>query len=409
MNKYIVILLLAFIWSCSAPQNNKTAIAVAEDEATESPYLTLDTDGNPVLSWVKERDNNESVMYFSVLKDGILEKNIELEVSKGVQPHGENLPKMIYKPNGDIIVAWGAANPNPNNRYSAVIYYAQSFDNGETWTEAQALVSDNTSYDQRYFDLTILPNGEVAIVWLDNRERVGDHGMTVFFAQTEGINGFHAGKIIGRTSCECCRTKLMVDSENRIHLAYRAILEGSIRDMVHQVSEDNGVTFSTPRRISPDNWMLDACPHTGPTMTENEDGIHVVWFTGGNERPGIYYTSNINDSQDFENANLLSTNAKHPQMTTLSDGSLATVWGEVTLGTNGYYSKIVLLHSLKNGEQKRYDITNEDMNATFPVIVPTKNKTVTIAWKGSHNILQDEEGHHDSTPVGQVFTKTIHL
>ena len=42
------------------------------------------------------------------------------------------------------------------------------------------------------------------------------------------------------------------------------------------------------QRISQDNWVISGCPHTGPAMAENKEGIHFTWFTGGSGS-GIYY------------------------------------------------------------------------------------------------------------------------
>ncbi len=66
-----------------------------------------------------------------------------------------------------------------------------------------------------------------------------------------------------------------------MHVLYRGIIDDSIRDMVHMMSTDAGKTFTAPERISNDNWVLNGCPHTGPAMTENADGLHFSWFTGG--------------------------------------------------------------------------------------------------------------------------------
>ena len=64
-------------------------------------------------------------------------KPVEIPGSTNVHPHGENMPKVIFKPSGEIIAAWGAANPNPKNPYSGLVYYSQSFDKGKTWTKAE--------------------------------------------------------------------------------------------------------------------------------------------------------------------------------------------------------------------------------------------------------------------------------
>ena len=127
-----------------------------------SPYLTKDNHGNTVLSWVKQLSDSTAVLCYSIL-DG-KDKTIEIPASINIHAHVENLPKVIFKPSGDIIAVWGARNADPRNKYSGLIYYSQSFDEGKTWTAAARLVKDQQGYDQRYSDVALMKSGEVAII-----------------------------------------------------------------------------------------------------------------------------------------------------------------------------------------------------------------------------------------------------
>ncbi|HTF30199.1 MAG TPA: sialidase family protein, partial [Flavitalea sp.] len=209
--------------------------------------------------------------------------------SGNIQPHGENLPKILFKPSGEILALWGAANPNQNNKYSGLVYYVQSFDDGKSWTIPRKLVNDTASYDQRYYDVALLRNGEAGIIWLDNRKTTSSEGSGLYFASTEGRNGFLHDRLISQPCCQCCRTDLFVDNKGFIHTLYRGIIQDSIRDMVHSVSKDGGKAFAKPVRISDDNWVINGCPHTGPSMTETNTGLAFAWFTGGKNK-GCYFS-----------------------------------------------------------------------------------------------------------------------
>src|SRR5690606_16666982 len=176
--------------------------------------------------------------------------------------------------------------------------------------------------------LATLRDGEVGAVWLDGRYGKTYKGSALFFAKTMEQEGFGEDKNIGESTCECCRTDLYVDRENNINIVYRDILNDSIRDIVHQYSTDNGTTFSDPRRISHDNWIINGCPHTGPSLASNSQGLHAVWFTAGGT-PGIYMTSTGDRGKTFSVRNRISDKARHPQMAALSDDSLVLVWDEV--------------------------------------------------------------------------------
>ncbi len=98
--------------------------------------------------------------------------------------------------------------------------------------------------------------------------------------------------------------------------------------MVHIVSGDDGKSFSSPQRISNDNWVISGCPHTGPAMAENNDGMHFTWFTGGNDA-GVYYTSSKDNGRSFNARDSVSGKApKHCQITSLANDNIVIVWNE---------------------------------------------------------------------------------
>src|ERR1700741_4122868 len=326
MKNYLPGILLVFtLFSCNKEPNisltETIEKAVTEDSLqTTCPYLTSDHNGNIVMSWVKELNDSDAVMCYATSKDHgfSFERPVEIGTSKGVHPHGENLPKVIFKSTGEMIAMWGISNANPKNKYSGLVSYTQSFDGGRTWTKSRPLVTDTASYDQRYFDMALLPNGEIAVIWLDNRTKSEAAGSTLYYSETKGRNGFQKEKVIGETCCQCCRTDLFVDSKGNIHAAYRDIINDTIRDMVHTISFDKGKTFSTPERISDDNWIISGCPHTGPAMAENKNGIQFAWHTmgGGN---GVFFNTTKDNGRTFSLRDTVRSqpSAKHAQLATL--------------------------------------------------------------------------------------------
>ncbi|WP_347158276.1 sialidase family protein [Pontibacter chitinilyticus] len=370
------------------------------------PYLTKDATGNPVLCWVQATDTTgHHLLYFATSHNGgsTFEAPKAIPTSKGVYPHDENLSKIIYKPNGDMLALFAVSNPSDENSYAGLVYYTQSFDGGDSWTAPKQL-SENTirSIDERYFDVTLLPNGEVAAVWLDSRKENADkaqkhmqmnegtsmkgmqmdsEGSSLYYASTNGRNGFAREKVIARHTCQCCRTALYVDGQRRLHVAYRGILQDSIRDMMHQVSDDNGSTFSAPERISPDNWVIDGCPHTGPAMAANQNGMHYAWFTMGGGS-GVYYCTQP-EGKSFTARQSVSSvpSAKHPQLMNLENGNLALVWDEGT--QQGNRVGLQWLDASGNFTGRDY-LTPDTSNASFPVIA-TAGKVLLVAYTKRQN------------------------
>jgi hypothetical protein len=361
------------------------ALQISDAEGT-CPFLSQDNKGNLVLSWIKNPGSPQSALSYAVSTNGGKSFGTITEIpgSGNVQPHGENMPKIIYKTSGEIIAVWGASNPNPKNEYAGMIFYSQSFDNGKTWSDARKLVQDTAGFDQRYFDVSLLPNGEAAIVWLDNRKKTTGEGSALYFAETRGNSGFQNERLVSEPCCPCCRTDLFVDSKKNIHILYRGIINDSIRDMVHTISTDNGKTFSHPERISKDNWVIYGCPHTGPAISENKNGLQLTWFTAGGGA-GIYYCRSADDGKTFSPRQMVSgSGAKHCQITSMPDENVLIVWNENFPKNSSSRIGIEMRNQSGESPVKEY-ITSANEVATFPVVKTVGKNSVLIAYTQTIN------------------------
>jgi len=388
----LVIFSIFFLSIVGCKQTNDHAMIEAGDEVIldsipgQCPYLAKDENGNTVISWIRMINDSTTALCYAVSADGkTFSQPIVIAGSNRIQPHGENLPKIIFKPSGEIIALWGSGNPNPHNKYSGLVYYVQSFDKGKSWTDPKSLVDDTASYDQRYYDVAVLPGGETGVIWLDNRKTTKQDGSALYFATTSGKNGFRNGRLLSQPCCQCCRTDLFIDSKKGIHVLFRGIIHDSIRDMVHIVSNDGGKTFSEPSRISDDNWVINACPHTGPAMTENADGIHFAWFTGGGVR-GCYYTKSTDNGHSFVAKDSISRKGSHPQLAPLSNGDVLVAWDEGSMMGEKAVKKVGV--QLRDPEGKplasKY-ITGDSSMASFPVVASLKNGPVLVAYTINKN------------------------
>jgi len=215
---------------------------------------------------------------------------------------------------------------------------------------------------------------------LDNRKTTKKEGSALYFATTKGRNGFGGGNLIAEPCCQCCRTDLYVDKKGGIHALFRGIVQDSIRDMVHIFSGDGGKTFSQPKRINEDNWVINGCPHTGPAMTENRNGIHFAWFTGGKNK-GCYYTRTADEGQSFAMHDSIASLGSHPQLTSLSNGELLIVWDEGGFAKGKMVKRIGIQrrNAEAKSEGKQY-VTPGDAYASYPVIVPLNDNSSIVAY-----------------------------
>ncbi|NIG53234.1 sialidase family protein [Chitinophaga sp. Cy-1792] len=395
MKKWYLSGLVVLMIACGNQRKEESRVLSHAGVDASCPYVTNDSKGNTVISWVEKDSTGDNGKMFYAVSNGneyTFSDPVVIPSTAGVFPHDENLPKLLFKPDGTIIALFGVEQHDARNKYAGKVLYTQSFDGGKSWEAPVALVTDTAGYDQRYFDMALLPNGEAAAIWLDNRKNTNAEGSTLYFSTTHGKEGFQDAKPVVETVCQCCRTKLYVDkSTSNIHIVYRDIINDSIRDMVHQVSADGGKTFSEPVRISADNWVVNGCPHTGPTLAANASGLHFAWFTMGHGK-GVFYCHSTDNGKTYTQKESLSNvaMAKHPQLISAADGDIHIVWDEPVKVGDDYNSRIGYVRKSPEGKTIADSrITSDSSYANFPVL-GTLNKEVLVAYKqrlGAHSVV----------------------
>jgi hypothetical protein len=67
------------------------------------------------------------------------------------------------------------------------------------------------------------------------------------------------------------------------------------------------------RRVSVDDWQIDACPHHGPSLSISPQGsYHAAWFTNGTVRQGLFYARADDAVAAFAEPRALSTVERQP-------------------------------------------------------------------------------------------------
>jgi hypothetical protein len=343
MNKTLFMLLSGLLLFCSCskkPAEPLASVLKMEGISAVGPYLTKDNKGNPVLCWT-EQDAKDSLyrLKYAVYnrKTEAFNAVVTVAASAGSSTSAESMGKIAFKADGMVMAVFAKRFPKEKNPYAGAIYYSFSADDGKNWSKAQFLHSDTShAYGRSFFDVSTLKDGELAAIWLDGRYGKSIKGSALFFSRTEKGKGFGLDTCLDKGTCECCRTDILCDQSGNIHLAYRSIqfpsaLSGKqVRDMVYKISTDNGKTFSAAKTISKDNWEIEGCPHSGPSLAESKNGINALWFTAGGH-PGLYFTT-APQGADFRGRQLMTAQGRHPQMVALTDGRLAAVCEESTGG-----------------------------------------------------------------------------
>lgn len=389
--------IFVFMISCKTETSKKQASLEVQPQTLSDTLIDSDcaflvnSSKSIFLSWTEVTPKG-NVLVYKKFNDTVFGKKIIVKPTLGMQLSHESMAKISQTKSGDLFCFFRITAPTKKNKYGGSLYYTVSHDDGETWSQKIKFVKESTSTSQSFFDIVALTNGGLGIVWLDNRFSTKEkRGSTLFFGKTEpGAINF-SEKPIAFNTCQCCRTDLFVKN-NKLQVAFRNLYENSVRDMAYIYSEDSGDHFSETARLSKDNWEIDGCPHTGPSLAANKIEDAAVWFTAGKGNKGLFFTKKFKGVEEFDVRKEISENGNHPQMLEIK-GEFYVVYDEYYTENHTTYQKI-LLHKINNlGLDVISVLSEEKTKNRHPVITKTAKGRILVAWvnlDGSKKIIQSK-------------------
>lgn len=308
-------------------------------------------------------------------------KTFSAPVSVNAEPQpikasGENRPGILVDRTGRIHVIYAAEGNQP-----MTLYYSVSSDNGHSFSTPAPLsdkAAEATSFQGR---LALSPNGEVYAFWHDERDRtdwkqLGNAGYYTKLTAPAGT-GFVAHKL-SDALCDCCRIAMAFDSDNQPVVMARFIYPGGIRDhglIKPQAEGKPAVSW----RVTFDEWAIEACPDHGPALSVSDDKYHIVWFTQGSVRQGVFYAVSSDHGQHFSTPLPLGNAGKlpsHPDV--LAKGPQVVVtWTEF----DGSKTELFVMQSNDGGQTwlPAKALAQSSAQADFPFLLNSGDK-VFVSW-----------------------------
>lgn len=289
--------------------------------------------------------------------------------------------RIAVDPKGGLIVTFGVFQ---DKNFNGRAYFARSSDNGVSFTRPRPITADTTS--QRFEVAGVDPTGRVFAAWLDKRNVAKTRaagraypGAALAYAWEDGDAGFGDTSIALDSTCECCRLGLAFAGAGRPAVAFRNIFPGSVRD--HGVIAFRDPTTPGPvRRVSVDDWKIEACPHHGPSMAVAPDGsYHVAWFTDGTVRQGLFYARADSADAPYSQPRPLSAANRQPARPyLLANGpALHLVWKEF----DG--AKVAVRWQVSNDSGRQWSavrtVAETEDASDHPLLVADKQRTY-LSW-----------------------------
>ena len=296
-------------------------------------------------------------VFVAVSRDGArtFASPVQVNATAGEARLGGEMPPRIVlraRDSGDpeMVVLWTARGE------STAIRTARSIDGGKTFSAAAALQAAGAPGDRGWPALTLDAHGTAHAIWLDHRglarpagepahnHHEGTNADGVAMAQKSGL--YYASsstqaspeRALAMGVCYCCKTAIVAGADGSLFAAWRHVYEGNLRDIAFSASRD-GRTFSTPVRVSKDDWAINGCPDDGPAMMVDGAGtIHIVWPTvvGGPTPEGAIFYASSRDGKSFSDRvrvpTLGSPKPSHPQIAIDARGRIVVAWDEAVNG-----------------------------------------------------------------------------
>ncbi|MEY4071207.1 MAG: hypothetical protein RL721_1821, partial [Candidatus Eisenbacteria bacterium] len=224
--------------------------------------------------------------------------------------------------------------------------FARSLDGGATW-QTPVTVNDDTASgpgSHSFHNIIRWERGPLYASWLDSRpghegvpaDSTEGHDASIHLSRSDDFGAtWHPNEAQWSRVCPCCKSDIGVDPFGHVYVSFRRHYPGQIRDAV--IARPDG----PPVRMYPDEWRIEGCPHSGPSLELPLDGtIRMVWFTGAPGRAGVWFRSTMPETMDSTSV----------PVAVMRGTSLPTV--HVSLATAGVRGSLIAMDSDSSGARR---------------------------------------------------------
>jgi hypothetical protein len=197
---------------------------------------------------------------------------------------------------------------------------------------------------------------------------------------------------VHETLCECCRLEAQSVADGASLVFGRLVFGSRVRDMgLISVATDGSVTV---RRVTTDDWAIDACPEHGPGFAIGAGGRHhFTWFTLGKMRQGAYYAFADRDSMVHSEPLALGDRSRlagHPHVGT-AETLVAVAWQQY----DGRRTSIHAMVSADNGASwgAAQELGGSTGAADYPFVL-SDGRRLYVTWYAT-------EGGYRVFPLGE--------
>lgn len=311
------------------------------------------------------------------------EEAIKVNDGGEVASHSENTPMMIVRTMREFYVLWTAEDGNERSS----LRLAGSVDWGKSFGKPVA-VDPTGPVSQSFYTLAVGPDGVIYAAWLDSRDRgqgkSGSSGLYIARSTNRG-QSFEKSIRVALNVCPCCRPSIAFTDAKTVHIGWRGVLDGDVRDVFVATSTDGGATFPISGRIAEDNWQINGCPHSGPSLATLNGKLFIAWHTVVGDRSRLFITSSADNGAHFSPKTEADTNlvdANHPKLVRL-DSTIGLVFQAREVAAKDSWNKLDVYFRQIDGSgalTPLQRISHVTGSATYPTLLHERPDHLFVAW-----------------------------
>lgn len=229
------------------------------------------SDNYVYIVWVEESTDHSNI-YFAKSSDNGMNWETPTEISSVTEKVDD--PSITVDNNGNIHIVWEGINSDDSG-----IYYINSSDHGMTWSEEKIL--STLSGISEYPSIVTDKNDHLHLIWEDHTE---EHGQIFYTQSLDSGDTWSEGEIISSDSADSGEPAITVNSQNTLHIVWRDSRHGE-SEIYYRKSADGGSTWDNEFRITNDRYYSEY-----PAIFVTLDGsIRVIWHDNRTGDDWLYY------------------------------------------------------------------------------------------------------------------------
>lgn len=253
-----------------------------EDAGQLRPRIALNADQQPVVLWSKSGSDG---CFVAAAVDGVFQPPMRVDApADGIAAAYWQGPSIAAQGN----TLWAVYKALPEE--GAPCFVVPSTDGGLTWGDTLRVDPPDGTVS-RFPVVAVSPDGDPIVQYMQFtsgfleprqvvRTRMGGMWMPVAPVSAP----FAPGEV-----CDCCTGEVLADEASVVSI-YRNAAE-NIRVMWGASSTDGGMSFNAGGQLDSTNWLLPACPSSGPDGYLIADSVRYVWMSGASNGNKVFLGS----------------------------------------------------------------------------------------------------------------------